>query len=159
MIIFRVDDRLIHGQVIAGWVRPLGIESIILASNKIFQDEWACNAYRLAIPDGIDFSCINIKNCLERVNENNKKRIMVIVESVKDASDLVKRGLKIKEINIGGLGYKEGTREIAPYIYLSPEDIESVVYLHQLGIKIIGRQLPNSAVIDVVKNLAGVIRC
>jgi PTS system mannose-specific IIB component len=68
----------------------------------------------------------------------------------------VKKGITIKEVNVGGLSYREGTREIAPYIYLSTDDIESVVYLHSVGIKVTGKQLPNSAAVDVVKKLAGI---
>ncbi|UCG90960.1 MAG: PTS sugar transporter subunit IIB [candidate division WOR-3 bacterium] len=156
MLILRIDDRLIHGQVIAGWARPLGIESIILVSDRISKDEWSCSAYRLAIPQGIEFSCVGIKECVESLNESNKKRVMIIVESVQEASDLVDEGLEVQEITIGGLGYREATRQIAPYIYLSSEDIESVVHLYQRGIKVIGKQLPNSPRIDVIKNLAGV---
>jgi mannose/fructose/N-acetylgalactosamine-specific phosphotransferase system component IIB len=156
MLILRVDDRLIHGQVIAGWVRPLGIHSIILASDRLSHDEWACSAYRLAIPDGIDFSCYSIEDCVKHTNTENKKRLMVLVESVREASQLVKKGITIKEVNVGGLSYREGTREIAPYIYLSTDDIESVVYLHSVGIKVMGKQLPNSAAVDVVKKLAGI---
>ncbi len=156
MVILRVDDRLIHGQVIAGWVRPLGIKLIILVSNRICQDEWACNAYRLAIPEGIEFSCTNIEECMALVKKADKKNLMVIVESVKEARELVKNGLIVKDVNIGGISYKEGTREVATYIHLSAEDIEAVVYLHKLGIKVSGRQLPNSAAVDVAKSLAGV---
>jgi PTS system mannose-specific IIB component len=156
MFILRVDDRLIHGQVVAGWARPLGIELLIIASDKICSDEWACNAYKLAIPEGIQFLCVTIKQCILSLNKKNNQRTMVLVESVYDAQQLLKEGLKIKEINIGGLGYKDGSREIAPYIYLSPADIESVVQLFQSGIKVIGKQLPNSASIDVIKTLAGV---
>jgi len=154
--ILRVDDRLIHGQVIAGWARPLGIQSIILASNKICKDEWACNAYRLAVPEGIKFSCVAIKRCITLLNECSKRKVMIIVESVNEAYDLLKEGLDVKEINIGGLGYREGTREIAPYIYLSPEDITAVVRLYHMGVRVIGKQLPNSSAIDVVKTLTGV---
>lgn len=156
MLILRVDDRLIHGQVIAGWVRPLGIHSIILASDRLIHDEWACSAYRLAIPDGIEFSCYTIDECVKHTNTGNKKRVMVLVESVREASELVKKGISIKEVNVGGLGYRNGTREIAPYIYLSSDDIESVVYLHSIGVKVTGKQLPNSATVDVVKKLAGI---
>ena len=74
MRILRVDDRFIHGQVVAGWARPLGIKSLIIASDKISKDEWACNAYRLAIPEGIEFSCVGIKQCITIVNKQNKKR-------------------------------------------------------------------------------------
>jgi PTS system mannose-specific IIB component len=157
VLILRVDDRLIHGQVIAGWVRPLGIQEIIIASDKISKDEWTCNAYRLAIPEGIEFLCVGIKQCVQNVDKDNQNRIMIIVESVAEASRLVKHGLDIEEINIGGLSYKKGSREIAPYIYLSNKDIESVVHLYQSNIKVIGKQLPNSPAIDVVKNLTGVI--
>jgi mannose/fructose/N-acetylgalactosamine-specific phosphotransferase system component IIB len=137
-------------------VRPLGIHSIILASDRLSRDEWACSAYRLAIPDGIDFSCYTIEECVKNTNTENKRRVMVLVESVREASQLVKKGITIKEVNVGGLSYREGTREIAPYIYLSTDDIESVVYLHSVGIKVTGKQLPNSAAVDVVKKLAGI---
>lgn len=81
---------------------------------------------------------------------------MIIVESVREASELVAKGLRVPEVNVGGLGYHEGTREIAPYIYLSSVDIESVVFLHSIGVKVTGKQLPNSVAVDVVKKLAGI---
>ncbi len=156
MLILRVDDRLIHGQVIAGWARPLAIGTIMLASDRLSHDEWSCNAYRLAIPEGIKFECYTLDECVRRLNESNKKRIMILVESIKEAYELVDKGVSIPEVNVGGLGYHEGTREIAPYIYLSPDDIESVVLLHSLGVKVTGKQLPNSVAVDVVKKLAGI---
>jgi PTS system mannose-specific IIB component len=156
VLLLRVDDRLIHGQVVAGWARPLGIKMLILASNKISKDEWACNAYRLAVPEGITFCCLGLKQCIAALNEN-KQKTMVIVASVQEAYQLLKKGLDVKEVTIGGLSYREGTREIAPYIYLLPEDIESVVQLYHRGIRVTGKQLPNSAPIDVVKKLAGVL--
>ena len=156
MRILRVDDRFIHGQVVAGWARPLGIKSLIIASDDISKDEWACNAYRLAVPEGIEFFCVGIKRCIAIVSKQNKERIMIIVGSIREAFNLLMQGLKIKEVNIGGIGYKEGTREIAPYIYLSADDIESVVHLYQMGVKVIGKQLPNSATLNVAKILAGV---
>ena len=156
MLLLRVDDRLIHGQVVAGWARPLGIELLMLASDTICRDEWACQAYQLAIPEGITFACMSIEQCIPRVVDQPKKRIMIIVESISDAHRLLAKQLIVKEINIGGLGYRENTREIAPYIHLSPAEIESVVQLFAMGVKVIGKQLPNSASIDVVKTLAGV---
>ncbi len=156
MLILRVDDRLIHGQVIAGWARPLGIDIVILASDRLSHDEWSCNAYRLAIPEGIEFSCCTIQECVDCLGSGNKKRRMVIVESISDASLLVKKGLPVSEVNVGGLGFHEGTREVAPYIYLTPSDVESVVCLHSLGVRVTGKQLPNSIPVDVVKKLAGI---
>lgn len=156
MLILRVDDRLIHGQVVAGWARPLGIKTLILVSDRVRDDEWTLNAYRLAIPDGIDFFCVGIHDCAVTYAQHKTTNTMIIVASVCEAYRLLEEGITVPEITIGGLGYREGTREIAPYIYLSEEDINAVVRLFQRGVKVIGKQLPNSATIDVVKNLAGV---
>lgn len=157
MFILRIDDRLIHGQVVAGWARPLGIEELIIASDKISNDEWVCNAYRLAVPENISFHCYDITGCVQYLKDGgDKKRIMVVVEKPIDAYNLVKNDLKVNEIYIGGLGYREGARSIVPYIYLTSEDIEFLVKIHEMGIKIIGKQLPNSQPIDVMKKLTGV---
>ncbi len=157
MLILRVDDRLIHGQVIAGWARPLGIEVLILASDRISKDEWSCRVYRLAIPDGIQFYCFDIQSSAQfLLRQSDEKRMMAIVERIRDAYILLLNGLKVKEVNIGGLGFTEGARTIAPYIYLTPEDVESAVKIYQMGIKLIGRQLPNSPPVDVIKKLTGV---
>jgi|UniRef100_A0A7V3RG79 PTS system mannose-specific IIB component len=157
MFILRIDDRLIHGQVVAGWARPLGIEELIIASDTISQDAWVCSAYRLAVPENITFHCFDIAGCVQHLkNGMEKKRIMVVVEKPADAYNLVKSGLQVKEVYVGGLGYKENARPIAHFIYLTPEDINALVKLHELGIKVIGKQLPNSQPIDVIKKLTGV---
>ena len=152
----RVDDRLIHGQVVAGWARPLGIKTLILVSNKICDDEWACNAYRLAIPEGIDFFCVPLDRSHSVIDQQGDKEMMIIVETVQEAYKLLKIDHDIKQVNIGGLSYREGTREIAPYIHLSSEDIEAIVKLYRMGIQVFGKQLPNSSSIDIIKKLVGV---
>jgi mannose/fructose/N-acetylgalactosamine-specific phosphotransferase system component IIB len=157
MFILRVDDRLVHGQVIAGWARPLAIDLLIIASDKISQDEWTCNAYRLAVPEGMKFLCFDIKTCAHYLgSEADKKRTMVVVEKVVDACALVDSGVQVKEINIGGLSFTDGARALAPYINLSLEDIQAAVKLYERGVKLIGRQLPNSPPIDIMVKLAGV---
>ncbi|MBN2620211.1 PTS sugar transporter subunit IIB [candidate division WOR-3 bacterium] len=156
MFILRVDDRLIHGQVVAGWARPLGINTLILVSDTICNDEWACNAYRLAIPEGIEFYCVTLEQSRRTIVAMGTRQSMVIVASVREAYHLLRDGLDVQEVNIGGLSYHDGTREVAPYIHLTRDDIDAVVQLYQMGIKVIGKQLPNSSTIDVVKTLAGV---
>ena len=154
-MILRVDDRFVHGQVIAGWVRPLGINHLVLISDEIATDEWARNTYTLAVPDDIKFSICQVadfNDCLtEKVN-----RTMIVVGSVKDAFALVERGLKVDQITLGCLNYDEGKKEICSYIYLSSEDIGYVKALIKKGLKIVARALPTSPVLDVAKIIKGV---
>lgn len=156
VIILRVDDRLVHGQVIAGWVRPLGIDTIILASDALANDEWACTAYRLAVPEGIRFQCCGIDRAAALVRDGiEHARIMIVVERMSDAYELIVRGVPAKEVIIGGLSHTDGSRAIAPYINLSPQAIEAAIKIYQLGVRLTGRQLPNSPPIDVAKRLIG----
>lgn len=153
-MILRVDDRLVHGQVIAGWVRPLGISRLVLVSDEIASDDWARNTYALAVPEEIKFLTCTIDGFGECMKEK-VDRTMVIVGSLKDAFSLVERGLKIGEINLGCLNYDEGKKEICSYIYLSTEDIKYACRLAAMGLRILARALPTSPPVDVARILKG----
>ena len=54
LVLCRVDDRLIHGQVIVGWGQPLGIQRIVLADDDVARSEWEQDLYRMAVPQGTE---------------------------------------------------------------------------------------------------------
>jgi mannose/fructose/N-acetylgalactosamine-specific phosphotransferase system component IIB len=149
-MILRVDDRYIHGQVIAGWVRPLGISHLILVSDEIAADDWARNTYSLAVPDSVKFSVASTDHLLELVDRQGNKT-MIIVGTVKDAYCLIEKGLKVDNVDLGCLGYDDGKCEVCSYIYLSNEDIRYIRAIIDHGIKVLARALPNCPVTDVVK--------
>ncbi len=151
-MILRVDDRYVHGQVIAGWVRPLGIKHLILVSDEIAGDDWAKNTYALAVPDNIKFTITTVHSLNEYLDKQTNKT-MVIVGSVKDAYALIEKGLRIEELDLGCLGYDDGKREICSYIYLNIEEVEYLKAIYDRGIKILARALPNCPIIDVAKIL------
>ncbi len=154
-MILRIDDRYVHGQVIAGWVRPLGINHLILVSDDIASDDWAKKTYTLAVPDDIKFSIAPVNGLASYLDEKFDKT-MIVVGSIKDAFTLLDQGLKVGEVNLGCLSYDNGKREICSYIYLNNEDIEYLISISKRGIKVTGRALPNSPVVDVIKILKAV---
>ncbi len=54
LVLCRVDDRLVHGQVVIGWGRPLATHLIVLVDDGVRQSEWEQNLYRMAVPQGVD---------------------------------------------------------------------------------------------------------
>ena len=149
-MILRVDDRFIHGQVIAGWVRPLGISHLILASDEIAADDWARNTYSLAVPDSIKFSVTSIQHLPDLIDRPNNKT-MIVVGTVKDAYSLIERGLPVDNVDLGCLGYDDGKCEVCSYIYLSNEDIKYIRAIIEHGTKVLARALPNCPVTDIMK--------
>ncbi|MEO0084296.1 MAG: PTS sugar transporter subunit IIB [candidate division WOR-3 bacterium] len=149
-LIFRVDDRLIHGQVTAGWVRPLGIERIILANDEVSNDEWEKEIYKLSVPPEVEVKILSIADAVSFIKSNcTKKKTMVLTNSIKDMLRIMNYGLKIDKINIGGLHFQEGKKSYATYIFLSDEDIEYAKQLINAGVLIEGREIPGSPSINI----------
>jgi len=151
-MILRVDDRYVHGQVIAGWVRPLGIRHLILVSDEIAADEWARNTYALAVPDNIKFSVATLDDLLTKVEAKSDKT-MIVVGSIREALALIEKGLPVKEVDLGCLGYDDGKCEVCSYIYLSDEEIRYARAIDNRGVKVLARALPNCPITDVMKAL------
>lgn len=154
--IFRVDDRLIHGQVTAGWVRPLGIERIVLVNDTVALDEWERETYSLAVPAGVKTVILSISEGIEFLkNTNDKKKTMVVVTSLKDTVELLEGGIMIKKIHIGGLHFETGRRCIAPYICFNGNDGQYLKKIAERGIKIEGREIPGGPSLDIVALFLG----
>lgn len=148
--IIRVDDRLIHGQVTAGWVRPLGIERIVLANDAVATDTWQKEIYSLAVPAEIEVKIFIVTEAIEYLKMiNDKKKTIVVINSLKDALAIVKSGIKVAKLNIGGLHFEVGKRPFATYIFLSDEDIKCAKEIIDLGVSLEGREIPGSPMINL----------
>jgi mannose/fructose/N-acetylgalactosamine-specific phosphotransferase system component IIB len=148
--IIRIDDRLIHGQVTAGWVRPLGIERIVLANDAVANDTWQKEIYSMAVPTEIEVKIFVVEQAVEYLKSlNDKKKTMVVINSLKDALAIVKAGIKLLKLNIGGLHFEPGKKSFASYIFLSDDDIKKAKEILESGVTLEGREIPGSPAINL----------
>ncbi|MCX7757325.1 MAG: PTS sugar transporter subunit IIB [candidate division WOR-3 bacterium] len=141
----RIDDRLIHGQVTAGWVRPLGIQRIVLANDKVALDPLQREIYSLAVPPGIEVQILTVNEAISYLkNSSSTKKTIVIVDSPRDALKLVEGGIKTNTINVGGLHYEQGKHPLTSYIFLSDNDFRDISLLIEKGIILEGQEIPGS---------------
>jgi mannose/fructose/N-acetylgalactosamine-specific phosphotransferase system component IIB len=148
--IIRVDDRLIHGQVTAGWVRPLGIERIILANDKVADDEWEREIYTLAVPSEIEVKILHIPETADFMkNSADNKKTMILINSLQDALKIIEMSVHITKLNIGGLHYESGKKAFTTYIFLSDEDIKCAKAIISRGVIIEGREIPGSPSVNI----------
>ena len=144
--IVRIDDRLIHGQVVLGWVEPLKIRSLILAHDTIAHDQDLKTAIAGILPSHLDFQVLSLKDTAAILNDSQKnKRQMVVVESPKAMKIIVANGGKIDNIIIGGLHHQEDRTELLPYVFLSPADISQMNEIVKSGISVTCQDLPGSS--------------
>ena len=154
-VIIRVDDRLIHGQVLVGWVNQLNIAELIVANDEIASNDWEKEMMLMAAAD-VPAKILTLSQTSEQINEwvNDHVKRMVLLENVADLQTLVDSGLPIKTINIGGIHYTEGRKAYLPYVYLNPDEVEVLKNLIDEGYIIECQDVPTGTKYALEKNFA-----
>lgn len=155
LVLVRIDDRLIHGQVVVGWGKNLHPDLILLCSDEVANSEWQRNIYMLAVAGDIKASVLSVAETIENYHQGSyeQPKTILLAEDPGTIVRLVDGGLDIKSINIGGMHFQPGRIQIANFIFLGPQDVENFHILYQRGIKLEGRDVPTCASIDVAKIL------
>ncbi len=153
VILIRIDDRLIHGQVVEGWVKRFRIDHIVVCNNDVAGDVMQKNLLRLAVPSHIKASILTLSECVKCFMEGrfDKGRVMLLISSPKVAFELMENGINISEINVGVMHYMLGKKQILNSISVSEEDIKIFHQLAKRGVKLEARTLPGDERFDLLK--------
>ncbi len=151
----RIDDRLIHGQVVVGWQNVLKPQRIMLCSDEVATSDWQKTIYMSAVTSNISASVLTLKETIAVLLSDQVKteRILLLVDTPKSIVDLVEAGVDILEVNVGGMHFRAGKNQIAPFIFVDDEDIAQFRRLHDKGIKLEGRDVPTRTPIDIARAL------
>lgn len=140
----RIDDRLVHGQVAFTWVPNLGADCLLVVNDKIAKDDFQKMTLGLAKPAGTKLLIKSISDAIAFLNDEKSKssKILILVNSVKDAAALAEGVQEIKSINFGGIRAREGAKLISKAVAVAEEDIVIIKDLLQKGIELEIRQVP-----------------
>jgi mannose/fructose/N-acetylgalactosamine-specific phosphotransferase system component IIB len=144
--IVRIDDRLIHGQVILGWAEPFKVRPLILIHNELAQDNDLKDAIANTVPSYYDFSILTIDSAIPFLkNQPSNHRTMIVMESPSMALALWERGVALSSIHIGGLHCKGDRIELLPYIYMTTEEKKQITHMVNSGVEVVCQDLPCTA--------------
>lgn len=151
LCLVRIDDRLIHGQVVLGWARALKPDRIVVANNRIAKNSWERKFYTSSVPSDIKLSFLELEETARQLLNNlfKNESVMILFESVKDAYSVIEQGATLKEINIGGLHYREGAHEVLPYVFLTDEDKTYLRELVKKSVTLLAQDVPGNAVQNI----------
>lgn len=152
IVLVRIDDRLIHGQVIVGWGKVDRPDYILVVSDQIAASEWETELCLAALPSEIQGKVVSEMEAPSEVNllNQNPNPSFVLFESPRSAYNVFNNGGKFSSINIGGMHSSKGKREILDYIYLDDEDAGYLKLMKNSGVKLDFRNLPDNENIDVM---------
>jgi PTS system mannose-specific IIB component len=128
IVLLRIDERLIHGQIAVAWSKSLSISHIVVANDEIMTEEIQKTALKMATPADVKTAIKSIDDAIELLKDDRlaDKRVMVIVKRPKDALRIVKVLPGISAVNVGNCGFlgdTTGVKEVVSHIRLSESDI------------------------------------
>jgi mannose/fructose/N-acetylgalactosamine-specific phosphotransferase system component IIB len=147
ILLYRVDERLIHGQVVIGWGSQLRPERYVVVDDQLATSGWEQDLYRLAGGDGTEVSFHSVEDARARLSEwrEDETRTVLLTRDVDSMLRLAKeRALEGEAVNLGGIHHAEGRTPVRAYLYLNDEDRARVRGLEEEGAKVSGRDLPSS---------------
>lgn len=155
IVLARIDDRLIHGQVTEGWFKKLPPDIVIVVSNSVAESKWQGELCLAALPVCYNGCVVNVQDAPAAINDSAKadKAVYVLFESPKDAYEAVHHGAGITELNVGGMHAGQGKTEFSNYIFLDKEDVSCLRALRDAGVSLNFRDLPDHENVDIMSRI------
>ena len=144
LVLFRIDDRLVHAQVVLGWGREIKPDRILVADDVVAADEWERNIYLSAVPPEMKISIMPLRETVNQLTIGifDSERVLLLVKGPKEALRLLELGLRHKDINVGGMHFSEGKEKILDNVYIDKEDRYALREMVKLGVTLEVRALP-----------------
>jgi PTS system mannose-specific IIB component/fructoselysine and glucoselysine-specific PTS system IIB component len=147
IVLYRVDERLIHGQVVVGWGSKLRPGRYLVVDGVLAQSEWEQDLYVLGVPEGILVEFLAPEEATERLAtfQESDLRTILLTRDLDTILDLARGGgLEGESLNLGGLHLRKGREEVLPYLFLDLSDKDTLRSLAAEGLVISAQDLPGS---------------
>jgi PTS system mannose-specific IIB component len=144
--LLRIDDRLIHGQVVVGWVKALNIQRLAVVNDAIANNNMQKTLMEMAVPSGLKVSFFSVAEAaLKCKADGGQERTLLLFASPKDVLAFLDQGVPVTTINIGGMHFCEGKNQVSKTVCVSPEDIEALIALRKKGLELEVRAVPGDS--------------
>jgi mannose/fructose/N-acetylgalactosamine-specific phosphotransferase system component IIB len=150
IVLLRIDERLIHGQVVIGWANQLRPDRYVVVDDDLATSEWEQDLYRLGAGDAevLFASCTDAKPRLAEWRDA-RERTIVLTRDVSTMRRLVEGGvLRGESVVVGGVHHAPGRREAVTYVHLTETEMADLGAISAAGLDVFARDLPDAHSID-----------
>ena len=145
--LFRIDERLIHGQVVVGWGSRLGIRRYVVVDDALAESDWEQELYISSLPAGVEADFLSTEEALRRFDELDAlgERGALLTRGTASMRALAEAGLiEGRQVNLGGLHEGTGRRRILDYLYLGDAERSDLAAIAGHVRKVSARDLPTT---------------
>jgi mannose/fructose/N-acetylgalactosamine-specific phosphotransferase system component IIB len=144
--LYRIDDRLIHGQVIVGWGQPMDLGFVVLVDDEVAGSEWERELYRMGVPPDVALYFASVDDAVAQLDawRADARHGILITGDIDTMRRLTERAPAIREVNVGGVHHRPGRTERLRYLFLSVEEEQALRAMEARGVTIIIRDVPSA---------------
>ncbi|HTI05416.1 MAG TPA: PTS sugar transporter subunit IIB [Gemmatimonadales bacterium] len=151
LALYRVDDRLIHGQVVVGWGQPLDCSFIVLVDDEVSGSDWEQDLYRMGVPPTIEVIFASVEQAAAHLAdwEADARVGILLVGDVDTAVALANRAPEVKKLNIGGVHHRAGRSERLRFVYLTDDEAAKLKQLAARGVDVTAQDVPTARAVPI----------
>lgn len=154
---YRVDNRLVHGQIIATWLPHLRFRRVVVISDTVPSNMLQMSMFQIALPSGIQFEAMGLEEGARWLEKRGYGRdnTIILLETVDDAVRLFESGHSFPALNLGNIHHAPKRSRFTNAVFLDREQLDQLQALMRRGVRVEIQSLPNEAPIDLQAALHG----
>lgn len=156
--LYRIDDRLVHGQVVVGWGQPLKVGFIVLVDDDVAGAEWEQELYRMGTPPNVDVYFTTVADAgtlIERLAADARSGIL-LTGTVETMLAVVRAApARVRSVNIGGIHHREDRTQRLRYVFLNASEESGLRSLEEGGVVVTAQDVPSARPVALAELLRG----
>lgn len=138
----RVDYRMVHGQIVAKWIKFRPVDRLILADDSLVDDPFMGDIYRMAVPDR-EVDIVKLGDVQTAIDQKNDT-VLLIFKDVASAYTVYKNGLQLPELNVGAVQNSAQRKAVVQGVALSVEEYEKLSEMKAEGVNVFLQPIPEN---------------
>jgi PTS system mannose-specific IIB component len=158
IVLARVDDRLIHGQVMTKWSKGMNTNALFVVDDVTAKDPFMKDIYVMSTSNtGMTIKVLTIDEVIDYWNKDNfdKFRAILLFKTIAAVKEAIDKGLPVERLNLGGIAKTKGSKFIIPNVAVKPEEMNVLKEIEEKGIEVFFQVVPDTKVVslkDAVKS-------
>ena len=147
-LLVRIDNRLVHGQVLEAWVPALRARALLVADDEAAGDAMTRAAMGLALSDGLSLEVVPLAEAAERLSPGGAgvgPGTLLLLREIAAATQLAAAGVPLPRLNLGNVHFREGRFPVSPTVYLDEGEVCALEALARAGTEVEVRAVPAEA--------------
>ena len=154
-LLYRIDDRLIHGQVVVGWGQPLDAKFIVLVDDAVATSDWEQELYRMGVPPHMQVYFVTVEDAVRLIPElqQDERSGILLTSDIATMRRLVDAGV-VEAVNVGGIHHRAGRDQKLRYVFLTPAEVTDLELMGQ-RVRVFAQDLPGAEEFPLAQILRG----